>query len=57
MRDSKELSKSEFYCKCGKFLGYRDKERYKTPKGVNVVCEKSKIVVICSCGEKTTLRK
>lgn len=53
----KEIRKSEFYCKCGKFLGYRNKDRYKTPKGGNVICENNVITVICSCGEKTTLRK
>ena len=57
MSQIKEIRKSEFYCKCGKFLGYRNKDRYKTPKGVNVICENNVITVICSCGEKTTLRK
>lgn len=57
MQNKKEINKSEYYCKCGKFLGYRNKDTYKTPKSVNVICEKNRITVICSCGEKTTLRK
>ncbi len=57
MEKSKKIKKSEFYCKCGRFLAFRNGERYKTPKGVNVIIENSEITVICSCGEKTTLRK
>ena len=57
MRKNENIIKSEFYCKCGKFLAFRNGEKYKTPKGVNVIIENSKITVICSCGEKTILRK
>lgn len=57
MRKNENINKSEFYCKCGKFLAFRNGERYKTPKGVNVIIENLKITVICSCGEKTILRK
>lgn len=51
-----EVNKSEFYCKCGKFLAFRNKSKYRTPKGVNVICEGNKITVICSCGAKTVIR-
>lgn len=50
------FSKSEYYCKCGKYLAHRIGNKYKTPRGVQVIIENERIIVVCKCGEKTVIK-
>ena len=50
------LNKSEYYCKCGRYIAFRNGDKYKTPRGVKVLIEKDHITVTCRCGEKTVIK-